>query len=78
MPLWINMQKNLQVDNYQVDFNEFETFLPENLGLQNFDSSQKAGRKHYCSISLKPAFQIKTRNNEPKRPKLCSFLHIAP
>jgi len=33
------IEKNLQVDNYQVFFNEFETSLQENLGLKNFDSS---------------------------------------
>ena len=33
------IEKNLQGDNYQVDFNEFETSLQENFGLKNFDSS---------------------------------------
>ena len=54
---------------------------------------QKAGRKHYCSTSLEPAFQgqqksVKIQNlsciwtiphaiNEPKRLKLYSFLDIS-
>ncbi len=33
------IEKNLQVFNYKVDFNELETSLQENLGLKNFDSS---------------------------------------
>ncbi len=58
------MQKNLQVDNYQVDFNEFETSLHENLGLKNFNSNwwPKGWCKHYCSTSLEPAFQGQQRS----------------
>ncbi len=33
------IEKNLQVDNYQLGFKEFDTSLQENLGLKNFDSS---------------------------------------
>ena len=30
---------NIQIDNYQVDLEEFETSLQENSGLNNFDNS---------------------------------------
>ena len=32
------IEKYLQVDNYQLDFNEFEPSLQENLDLNNLDS----------------------------------------
>ncbi len=60
------MEKNLQDDNYKVNFNEFETSIQENLGLKSFDSSwwPKEGCKHFCSTSLEPAFKRQQKSDK--------------
>ena len=46
---WNIREKNLQRDNYQVDFIEFETFLQEHIGLKIEASGQRLVEKTFAA-----------------------------